>query len=62
MKTMFEEKKKDNKQEGLQYCVSSFIEEAIEAYIKYAEKVSELSDEDVKKKINYYVLIVIKIY
>jgi hypothetical protein len=30
------------------------MKEAIEAYIKYAEKVSELSDEDVKKKINYY--------
>ena len=28
-------KEKDNKQEGLQYCVSSFIEEAIEAYKKH---------------------------
>jgi hypothetical protein len=34
--------------------ILTIMKEVIEAYIKYAEKVSELSDEDVKKKINYY--------
>ena len=32
----------------------SLLKEVLEAYIKYAEKVSELNDDDIKKKINYY--------
>ena len=32
----------------------SILKEVIEVYIKYAEKVHELNDDDIQKKINYY--------
>lgn len=32
----------------------SILKEVMEVYIKYAEKIPELNDDDIKKKINYY--------